>query len=177
MKIIEAKNLAISLMDKHITTNRSLWKFDWQNGLRRLGRCHWNGSKLYGISGGGTIYLTIDYVVHASIEEVTKTMLHEIAHTIAGPQAGHNYHWRSICRSIGGDGQRLANVEANEGTKVLLEMAKVWEGTCGRPDCDFTIHRTRLTARSKGGYCPRCFNKAQRENNLMSAKIVWRKKR
>ena len=175
MNLTEARELALNLMDKFILSKREMWNFDYQGGTNRCGRCHWNGTKLLGATGGGKIYLTTDYVLAAGIEEVTKTILHEIAHAIAGPEAGHNYRWQRICLQIGGNGKRLADKNEGTGVQTLIELSKVWKGTCTRPECDFKVYRARLTARAKRGFCPRCFNKAQREGDTSTAKIVWRK--
>ena len=35
------------------------------------------------------------------------TILHEIAHAIAGVRNGHNHVWKSVCRRIGADPKRL----------------------------------------------------------------------
>lgn len=44
-------------------------------------------------------------------ERIKTTVLHEIAHAIVGYQHGHDKVWVTCCKSIGGDGERLAKRE------------------------------------------------------------------
>jgi len=39
--------------------------------------------------------------VHASSEQLTDTILHEIAHALAGPAAKHGPAWKAIARRLG----------------------------------------------------------------------------
>lgn len=55
-----------------------------------------------------SIALSAAYAAAASPYRARMVLLHEIAHAIAGPQAGHGREWKNICYSIGGD----ANPEA-----------------------------------------------------------------
>lgn len=41
-------------------------------------------------------------------ERIKTTVLHEIAHAIVGHAHGHDRVWVNCCKSIGGDGERLA---------------------------------------------------------------------
>lgn len=44
-------------------------------------------------------------------QELKETILHEIAHILAPKGSNHNWEWRMICRSIGGNGKRCHNME------------------------------------------------------------------
>lgn len=53
-------------------------------------------------------YCTIDYIsiqtnhaVFSEIEDVKNTILHEIAHALAGLENNHNNYWQSIAEDIG----------------------------------------------------------------------------
>ena len=47
------------------------------------------------------IGLSRHHAVTGSPEQVTDTVLHEIAHALAGPEAGHGPAWKAIARRIG----------------------------------------------------------------------------
>ena len=44
-------------------------------------------------------------------DRIKTTVLHEIAHAIVGYEHGHDRVWVNCCKSIGGDGERLAKRE------------------------------------------------------------------
>jgi hypothetical protein len=54
---------------------------------------------------------------------VRETILHEIAHALAGPRAGHGPRWRAIAHRIGSTGERCVSAQAPR-------VAGPWVGTC-----------------------------------------------
>lgn len=68
------------------------WTFGFDSGRRRAGMCSFNDKKI-------TIskYLAL---VH-SIDDVMQTLIHEIAHAIAGPKEGHSKKWLAIAKKLG----------------------------------------------------------------------------
>ena len=97
MKTYEAKNLALKLMEKY-EIKREGWKFAFNNRKRGLGLCSHIKR---------TIYLSKVYVQYNNEEEIKNTILHEIAHVLAGPLEGHSSIWRGIALNIGCNGKRL----------------------------------------------------------------------
>ena len=77
-------------------------------------------------------------------ESLNDTILHEVAHAIAGPGTGHGPVWKKICKDIGGKPNRVAVVPSE-----VLEYT--WEFRC--PNCSFSGKRNRRVR----GYCPECF--------------------
>jgi len=75
------------------------------------------------------------------------TVTHEIAHAIAGFEAGHGPVWAAAHRALGGDGERCAKRVKGH------EAPHAWTGTC--PKGHF-MKRHRLTARSRNSSCPKC---------------------
>ena len=71
-----------------------------------------------------------------SEEELRDTVLHEIAHAIAGISAGHGPEWKSVARRIGATPKATC--------------------TCGQ-----SFKRERLAAGKR--YCTPCYNKGLRE--------------
>lgn len=82
-------------------------------------------------------------------EQVTDTILHEIAHVLAGPGHGHDKVWRYHARQLGARPSSRYDGKAHEGVPYR------WSGECG---CGKTYHRHRLTARIRAGWCRTCLN-------------------
>lgn len=94
----DAKKLTERLMQQHMPELvADGWRFNWHKSVRSFGTCHY---------GFKEISLSEQLVQMNDDERVTRTVLHEIAHALAGKKAGHGYKWRAICVRLGGDGQR-----------------------------------------------------------------------
>ena len=91
MKLVDAETLAISLMMQHGIWY-SGWEFQWDKSKRRFGVCKFS-KKVIGLS--------MHLVSLNDEERVKDTILHEIAHAIAGPDAGHGQEWKKVCIRIG----------------------------------------------------------------------------
>lgn len=63
------------------------------------------------------------------LPEQKATVIHEIAHAIAGYEAGHNHVWRMVDERLGGNGKRTHNNMKNR------DNAR-WQGSC---ECGRTI--------------------------------------
>lgn len=90
--------LAMELMDKYHLREHG-WRFGFDRAKTRCG-CTDYDTKLITLS---TYYLSD---TSTSADEIKNTILHEIAHVIAGFEAGHNEYWRQIALTIGCDGTR-----------------------------------------------------------------------
>ena len=99
MELIRAKELAIQLMQLHGIINNG-WTFKFDNAKRRFGCCNYSAKQ---------ITLSKHMVLINSIDHVKDTILHEIAHVIAGVGNGHNRTWKSIAIKIGCNGDRCYN--------------------------------------------------------------------
>lgn len=92
------------LMDRH---GLEKWALHFNVARGNLGECRPREQ---------LILLSRTHSVSGSREQVTDTILHEIAHALAGPEAGHGPAWKAIARRIGatpksrvpesGDGRR-----------------------------------------------------------------------
>jgi predicted SprT family Zn-dependent metalloprotease len=114
------------------------WTFGLSNAKRRLGVCKFR-SKRVEISGY--------YARNSPRESVLDTLLHEIAHAIAGPRAGHGPAWRVVAVRLGAVPQACDTTQ-----QAVLEPGD-WQATC--PACGKTFHLYRQP-RSLGGYACRC---------------------
>lgn len=102
MEYYKATQLAHDLMLEHGLAQQG-WTLQYNNRFRNvLGRCKYR-QKL--------IELGTQYVKANGIEAVKDTILHEIAHAIAGNKAGHGVEWQNVCRRIGAKPNQFASVE------------------------------------------------------------------
>ena len=133
VSLIEIENEANKLLRKYELIN---WQFAFDLAENRSGVCYYD-RKL--------IRLSVTYCIKATKQEITNTLLHEIAHALAGPQNGHNRKWQQIARSIGCSGERCHSVKHTEPRYI---------GTCLCPGKRFERYRkTRLVGK---GECPIC---------------------
>ena len=77
------------LMEEH---GLSEWTFAFVEAGRRLGDCSFRHR---------VIRIGRAHALDGSDEQVRDTMLHEIAHALAGPEAGHGPLWKATARRIG----------------------------------------------------------------------------
>lgn len=136
MRIYDAARLARALMVEHGLVG---WTFRFDKAKRRFGVCRYK-VKVIGLSG---------YLTQMNEEaRVRDTILHEIAHALAGPKIGHGPKWRQVCRSIGARPVRCyVSVEVNKPKANYI-------GTC--LVCSATFERLRLSRRVRNeSSCPR----------------------
>ena len=81
--------MARRLMDEHGLTG---WTLAFVEAKRRLGDCHFRNR---------VIRISRTHALEGSEEQIRDTMLHEIAHAIAGHEAGHGPLWKVTARRIG----------------------------------------------------------------------------
>lgn len=109
MNLLEAKTLAINLMQKHDLKG---WSFNWNNRKRSFGVCNYTKKQ---------ILLSKVLTPHLEIEAVTNTILHEIAHALVGAGHGHNRVWRAKAIEIGCNGERCSNHKTDIKAKYEAE--------------------------------------------------------
>ena len=81
--------MARGLMDEH---GLGEWTFAFLEAERRLGDCHFQDR---------VIRIGRAHALDASEAEIRDTVLHEIAHALAGPEARHGPQWKATARRIG----------------------------------------------------------------------------
>lgn len=132
MNIDDARRLAIELMDQHRLTG---WHLVFDRARTRAGVCRFDRREI-----GLSRVLT---ALHPP-ELVRDTILHEIAHALAGPQHAHDAVWRATAIAIGGDGKRCVSASAPR-------PPAPWVGSCARGH-EVTRHRRPVRPAS----CLRC---------------------
>lgn len=138
---------AHALISLHLDAS---WTFAFDNAKKRAGLCNYTTRRI-----SVSRYLASRY----DDDEIHQVLLHEVAHALAGPKAGHGPGWVSIARDIGYEGQRLHRGE------IADELAP-WVGACPR---GHRLYRYRApTRRVSCGECSRRFDPA--------FEIVWTKR-
>ncbi|WIM99308.1 SprT-like domain-containing protein [Actinoplanes oblitus] len=139
MDLIEARGLAAGLMARHGLTR---WRLTFDDAKTRAGVCRMERRE---------IGLSRPLIRLYSAEQVTETVLHEIAHALAGPGHGHDATWREIAVRIGCSGRRCVPEDAPR-------VDGAWEGVC-RSGHRTTAHRRPVRVRSCR-QCSRAFDRS-----------------
>jgi predicted SprT family Zn-dependent metalloprotease len=100
------------------------WTFGLSVAKRRLGVCKYRKKR---------IEVGAYYARHNTDAAVLDTLLHEIAHALAGPEAGHGPQWKAIATRIG------ATPRACDDSPDTVVEPGDWRATC--PACQKTHHR------------------------------------
>ncbi len=111
------------------------WTFAFDNAKTRVGLCSYSRKR---------ISISRYLAAHYHDDDVHQTLLHEVAHALAGPQAAHGGRWRAIAREIGYVGGRTHDGE------IATDMAP-WVGLC---PSGHVHHRFRVPSRPLA--CSRC---------------------
>ena len=112
------------------------WSFGLNRAKRQLGVCRYRTKR---------IEMSAYYVKHNSDESIRDTLLHEIAHALAGHAAGHGPVWQAVAARIGAKPERC---DTSPDTKL---PPGAWKATC--PECRNVATRIR---RPKPGARYRC---------------------
>jgi hypothetical protein len=131
-RCLAAKRVALGLMYE--------WGLlpDW--GFRFNNRVSSSGLRVYPHRGRrGRIELSQPFCERNTAEEVRDTVLHEIAHALAGPGTGHGPVWKVWCLKVGAKPQRCGEADMPSGR---------WRATC--PSCLRVFHRHRKPSRLQG---------------------------
>jgi predicted SprT family Zn-dependent metalloprotease len=114
------------------------WTFGLTASKRRLGVCKYRRKR---------IEISEYYARHNPEAAVLDTLLHEIAHALAGVEAGHGPAWQAVAVRIG------ATPRACDDSPDTVVEPGDWRTTC--PACRRTHHRYRRP-RSLTGYRCKC---------------------
>lgn len=111
------------------------WTFAFDNAKRRAGLCDYAARRI-----SMSRYLTVRY----DDDTNEQTLLHEIAHALCGPAAGHGAQWKRVARAIGCRGDRTIPGQG------MTDLAP-WVGVCPAGHTAYRHRRpTRVTS------CARC---------------------
>lgn len=117
-----------------------VWSFGFDHAKRRAGLCNFTAKRI-------TVsrYLAVRY----EDDDIHQVLLHEVAHALAGPDAGHGAAWKRVANELGYVGGRLLDGGA------AAELAP-WQGVCPNGHEHFRYRQpTRIQSCGK---CSRGFN-------------------
>ena len=114
------------------------WSFGWAKTKRRQGACSYRSKR---------IEIAEYYATHNPPEKVLDTLLHEIAHALAGPKARHGPVWKAVAKKLG------ATPRAFDTCDKTVVMPGDWQATCDA--CKKTYHKYKRPL-SLTGYRCRC---------------------
>ena len=114
------------------------WSFGWAKTKRRQGACKYRSKR---------IEIAEYYATHNPPEQVIDTLLHEIAHALAGPKARHGPAWKAVAKKLG------ATPRACDTCSETVVMPGDWQATCGA--CNKTYNKYKRP-QSLTGYRCRC---------------------
>lgn len=114
------------------------WAFGWNRRKRSLGLCRYRDRR---------IELSVHFVLANGIEQVRETILHEIAHALAGEKAGHGAVWKMMCMRVGCKPERCDRGEA------VMPRGR-WQARCAA--CGKEYWRHRRPSRRARYWCRGC---------------------
>lgn len=140
------------------------WRFEFSREKKALGRCFYKAKKI----------TFSEHYIESPRETIENTLLHEIAHAIAGEGHGHDEYWKSVCRRIGAKPARLASPNTFEKSKAAQRYNYVLK--CVNESCakQPQFKRFRLRRSKYGGttcpygMCPYC------HSNLKAYQYVYK---
>ena len=136
--LADVEALARRLFARHRAESglAAAWTFGFDLSTVRAGVCRYRDTR---------IDLSVSYCLRATRAEIENTLLHEIAHAIAGAKHGHDAVWQAKAREIGCTAERCHDV-----THTVAR----WVGECG---CGRRWFRQRLSRRLRyGAICRTC---------------------
>lgn len=135
MQYDDAERIAVELLIHHHLQH---WNFGWNRRKRSLGLCRYHERR---------IELSAHFVQSNDETLIRETILHEIAHAIAGQRAGHGPRWKAVCRQIGCKPERCDKGEA-------AMPAGRWIAHC--PCCAKEYSRHRRPHKAARYWCKAC---------------------
>jgi predicted SprT family Zn-dependent metalloprotease len=133
--------------------------FEFDRGKRRIGATHF-------IRVGTTVLprritLSKHFAELLTMEEIRDTMLHEIAHALAGHAAGHGVRWQKEARKLG--------ITPSRCKAASSAPERAWEGVCQNcGEVRSKFHRAPLRVYMCAG------SECKGDTNRQRA-LVWRK--
>jgi len=153
MKLSEAATLARKLMNEHGLAHVP---FSFNGRKRSLGVCQFRGpfkNREYKVAG---IALSEKWVPYLSESEVRDTVLHEVAHALAGWEAAHGYKWKAMARKVGANPTRTAETVPDEVRARVGEVHAKYRATCGGCGQVYYVHRMTKGWLRGSKVCAKC---------------------
>lgn len=126
------------------------WSFDFDRAKRRAGLCNFTDRRIQ-----VSRYLAEKF----DDDEVHQILLHEVAHALAGAEAGHGQKWKRIAAELGYAGGRTHDGD-------IADETAPWVGEC--PAGHRHVRFRKPTRQSSCAKCSRGFDRAHL--------IAWRQR-
>lgn len=130
----DAQTIALDLLRHHGLAH---WQFRFNRRKRTLGLCYYDLKR---------IELSLHFVLQNDEAAVRDTVLHEIAHALAGQAAAHGPRWQEMCVRIGARPERC--------DRTASMPAGRWRAVC--PGCGKAFHRYKRPQRNARYACRSC---------------------
>ena len=119
--------------------NLTGWRFEWGNAKRTAGTCYHN-KKL--------IRMSLPLLKAMGLYDAIDTLLHEVAHALAGYRAGHGPEWKRWAKKVGAKPKRCFDLTR----EIQNKMDHKYHAIC--PNCN---HKTVFNRRWKyNRSCGKC---------------------
>ena len=131
------RHWAEALITAHLDSS---WTFAFDSAKRRAGLCDYTHKRI-----------SVSRYLAARYDDDTnhQTLLHEVAHALAGPRAGHGPRWKAVARDLGYVGGTTHHGE------TATELAP-WIGVC--PSGHMAYRHRRATRPTSCAKCARVFD-------------------
>ena len=135
--LARVRHWAEALLALHLDAS---WSFDFDRARTRAGSCDFAKKRI-----------TVSRLIaeRSEDDDIHQVLLHEVAHALAGPRAGHGPRWRSTAEGLGYVGSRLYD------GPTASELAP-WVGTC--PNGHVVYRHRRPTRPMSCATCSRRFD-------------------
>jgi predicted SprT family Zn-dependent metalloprotease len=147
-KRLQFRNRAIEFMNHY---GLSDWSFEWSNAHKILGECNFKHR---------TLKFSTKWVDVNTIEVMEDTILHEIAHALAGPYAKHGFLWQNIAKKIGATPRACAT------DKRLVFPSGPYIFDCRNPNCDIKQYFFQARTLGRVAVCKKCNTRNYITKNL-----------
>lgn len=142
----EVWSLANHLMRQHGLIDKR-WSFGYNKRKKALGVCSHSKRK---------IELSSLWVETLPMEQIERTILHEIAHALAPADAGHGPKWKEMCCLVGIPDEARCFTDKVIGTEFRKTTAK-WKVEC--PTCGKVTYKHKRTYPAPScGVCSSSYN-------------------
>jgi len=124
MELTDIRAFAENEISKHLDVN---WKFKFISSKNFLGRCIEKDI-------GGIIQISMHHCLYSDEEYIRDTILHEIAHALAGCHNGHNDVWKEMAIRVGAKPEQYADVDeikyryylVHEESKTIIDRSRTY---------------------------------------------------
>ena len=142
---------AVELAQKLIAQHGLELEITTSNAKKALGRCFFRNGRPVRID------LSSYWTNRLPESEVRDTILHEIAHALAGVKAGHGPEWKAAAVKVGANPKRLVDLPEELMNKIRSEISN-YIAVCRNSQCKNEVYFDRMTKNWKYGHyvCPKC---------------------